>query len=156
MLNWSKVHCMSWIYYIIWSRKIDQAKIEAITKMPLPNSVNELQQFLCMITYLRKFTLNLVTYPHPAKKRSWIWTRETLQTTIADTILRFTYETTRELIQYCNDKSVFRDITNFLKFWDFKKKSENRHFPDRENIYCVCITNKPSTMFAQIYELKLL
>ena len=136
--------------------KVDQAKFEAITKMPLPNSVNELQQFLCMITYLGKFILNLVTYPHPAKKRSWIWTRETLQTTIADTILRFTYEPTRELIQYCNDKSVFHDITNFLKFWDFNKKSENRHFTDRENVYCVCITNKPSTMFAQIYELKLL
>ena len=50
--------------------KVDQAKFEAITKMPLPNSVNELQQFLCMITYLEKFILNLVTYPHPAKKRS--------------------------------------------------------------------------------------
>ena len=39
--------------------KVDPAKIEAITKMPLPNSVNELQRFLGMITYLGKFILNL-------------------------------------------------------------------------------------------------
>ena len=35
--------------------KVDPAKIEAIPKMSLPNSVNELQRFLGMITYLGKF-----------------------------------------------------------------------------------------------------
>ena len=35
--------------------KVDAAKVEAITKMPKQNSVNELQQFLGMITYLGKF-----------------------------------------------------------------------------------------------------
>ena len=39
--------------------KVDPAKFEAITKMPLPNSVNELRQFLSMITYLGKFIPNL-------------------------------------------------------------------------------------------------
>ena len=36
---------------------VDPAKIEAIMKMPLPNSVNKLQLFLGMITYLGKFIL---------------------------------------------------------------------------------------------------
>ena len=35
--------------------KIDPSKTEAITKMPLPRSVNELQRFLGMINYLGKF-----------------------------------------------------------------------------------------------------
>ena len=45
--------------------KVDPAKIEAITKMPLPNSVNELQQFLGMITYLGKFIPNLAEVTSP-------------------------------------------------------------------------------------------
>ena len=44
---------------------VDPAKIEAITKMPLPNSVNELQQFLGMITYLGKFIPNLAEVTSP-------------------------------------------------------------------------------------------
>ena len=46
--------------------KVDPAKIEAVTKVPLPNSANELQWFLGMITYLGKFIPNLaeVTSPH--------------------------------------------------------------------------------------------
>ena len=36
--------------------KVDPTKIEAITKMSLPNSANELQQFSGMITYLGKFS----------------------------------------------------------------------------------------------------
>ena len=39
--------------------KVDPAKIDAITKIPLPNSVNELQRFLGMIIYLGKFIPNL-------------------------------------------------------------------------------------------------
>ena len=46
--------------------KADPAKIEAITKIPLPpNSVNELQQFLGMITYLGKFIPNLAEVTSP-------------------------------------------------------------------------------------------
>ena len=54
-----KVHFI--LRHIISSEgvKVDPAKIEAITKMPLLNSVNELQQFLGMITYLGKFIPNL-------------------------------------------------------------------------------------------------
>ena len=45
--------------------KVDSAKIEAIIKMPLPNSVNQLQQFLDMITYLGKFLPNLAEVTSP-------------------------------------------------------------------------------------------
>ena len=45
--------------------KVDPAKIEAITKMSLSNSVNELQWFLGMITYLGKFIPNLVEVTSP-------------------------------------------------------------------------------------------
>ena len=45
--------------------KVDPAKIEAITNMPLPNSVNELQRFLGMITYLGKFIPNLSEVTSP-------------------------------------------------------------------------------------------
>ena len=38
--------------------KVNPAKIEVITKMPLPNSVNELQRFIGMITYLGHFIRN--------------------------------------------------------------------------------------------------
>ena len=47
--------------------KVDPAKIEAITKMPLPNSVNELQRFLGMITYLGKYILNLAEVTSPLR-----------------------------------------------------------------------------------------
>ena len=47
--------------------KVGPAKIEAITKMPLPNSVNELQRFLGMITYLRKFIPNLAEVTSPLR-----------------------------------------------------------------------------------------
>ena len=47
--------------------KVNPAKIEAITKMPLPNSVNELQQFLGMITYLGKFIPNLAEVTSPLR-----------------------------------------------------------------------------------------
>ena len=47
--------------------KIDPAKLEAITKMPLPNSANELQQFLGMITYLGKFIPNLTEVNSPLR-----------------------------------------------------------------------------------------
>ena len=39
--------------------KVDPAKIEGITNVSLPNSVNELQWFLSMIIYLRRLTTNL-------------------------------------------------------------------------------------------------
>ena len=45
--------------------KVDPAKIEAITKMSLSNSVNELQWFLGMITYVGKFIPNLVEVTCP-------------------------------------------------------------------------------------------
>ena len=45
--------------------KIDPWKIEAITKMPLLISVNELQRFLGMVNYLGKFIPNLIEYPTP-------------------------------------------------------------------------------------------
>ena len=47
--------------------KVDPAKIETITKMLLPNSVNELQQFLGMITYLEKFIPNLTEVTSPLR-----------------------------------------------------------------------------------------
>ena len=47
--------------------KVDPAKVEAIIKMPLPNSVNELQQFLGMITYLGKFIPNLAEVACPLR-----------------------------------------------------------------------------------------
>ena len=46
--------------------KVDPAKIEAI-KMQLPNSVNELQRFLGMITYLGKFIPNLAEVTSPLR-----------------------------------------------------------------------------------------
>ena len=45
--------------------KIDPSKTEAITKMPLPISVNELQRFLGMVKTLGKFIPNLIEYPTP-------------------------------------------------------------------------------------------
>ena len=45
--------------------KVDPSKFGAITKMPLPNSVNELQRFLDFITYLGKFIPNLPEVTSP-------------------------------------------------------------------------------------------
>ena len=42
--------------------KIDPSKTEAITKMPLPRSVNDLQRFLGMINYFGKFIPNLTEH----------------------------------------------------------------------------------------------
>ena len=43
--------------------KIDPSKTKAITKMPLPMSVNELQRFLGMVNYLGKFILTSSNIP---------------------------------------------------------------------------------------------
>ena len=45
--------------------KIDPSKTEAITKMPLPRSVNELQRLLGMVNYLGKFIPNLAKHTTP-------------------------------------------------------------------------------------------
>ena len=42
--------------------KIDPSKTEAITKMPFPRSVNDLQRFLGMINDLGKFIPNLAEH----------------------------------------------------------------------------------------------
>ena len=42
--------------------KIDPSKTEAITKIPLPRSVNELQKFLGKVNYLGKFISNLAEH----------------------------------------------------------------------------------------------
>ena len=42
--------------------KTDPSKTEAITKMPSPRSVNDLQKFLGMINYLGKFIPNLAEH----------------------------------------------------------------------------------------------
>ena len=47
--------------------KVDPAKIEAIMNMPLPNSANELQRFLGVITYLGKFIPNLTEVTSPLR-----------------------------------------------------------------------------------------
>ena len=47
--------------------KIDPPKTEAITKMPLPKSVNNLQRFLGMINYLRKFIPTLAKHATPLR-----------------------------------------------------------------------------------------
>ena len=47
--------------------KIDPSKIEAITKTPLPRSVNELQRFLGVINYLGKFIPNLTEHTAPLR-----------------------------------------------------------------------------------------
>ena len=49
------------------SIKIDPSKTEAITKMPLPRSVNDLQRFLGMINYLGKFIPNLAEHATPLR-----------------------------------------------------------------------------------------
>lgn len=41
----------------------DPVKTEAITKMPLPRSVNELQRFLGMVNYIGKLSLTLLSIP---------------------------------------------------------------------------------------------
>ena len=45
--------------------KFDPAKTEAITKMPLPRSINELQRFLGVVNYLGKFVPNLPEHNTP-------------------------------------------------------------------------------------------
>ena len=45
--------------------KIDPLKTEAITKMPFPRSVKELQRSLGMVNYLGKFILNLAENTTP-------------------------------------------------------------------------------------------
>ena len=47
--------------------KVGPGKIEEMTKMPLPNSVNELQGFLGMIAYLGKFIPNLAEVTSPLR-----------------------------------------------------------------------------------------
>ena len=49
--------------------KIDPLKTEAITEMPLPRSVNELQKFLGMVNYIGKFIPNLAKHTTPLHKR---------------------------------------------------------------------------------------
>ena len=44
---------------------IDPSKTEAITKIPLPRSVNELQIFLDMVNYLGKFIPNFTKHTTP-------------------------------------------------------------------------------------------
>ena len=73
-LKLNKKKCQTGVKYIVFlghiisseGKIVDPAKIDAVTKMPLPNSANELQWFLGMITYLGKFIPNLaeVTFPH--------------------------------------------------------------------------------------------
>ena len=45
--------------------KIDPSRTEAITKMPLPRSVNELQRFLGLVNYQGKFIPNLADHTTP-------------------------------------------------------------------------------------------
>ena len=45
--------------------KIDPSKTKAITKMPLPRSVNELQRLLDMVNYLGKFIPNVADKAAP-------------------------------------------------------------------------------------------
>ena len=45
--------------------KIDPSKTEAITNKPLSRSVNEIQRFLGMVNYLRKFIPNLAEHTTP-------------------------------------------------------------------------------------------
>ena len=47
--------------------KVDPAKIEAITRSPSPNSVNELQRFLGMIACLGNFIPNLAEVTSPLR-----------------------------------------------------------------------------------------
>ena len=47
------------------SIKIDPSKTQAITKMSLSRSVNELQKFLGMVKYLGRFILNLYEHTTP-------------------------------------------------------------------------------------------
>ena len=47
--------------------KINPSKIEAITKTPLPRSVNELQRFLGVINYLGRFIPNLTEHTAPLR-----------------------------------------------------------------------------------------
>ena len=74
-LKQNKKNCQIGVKSIVFLRhiissegvKVDPAKIEAITKMPLPNSVNELQRFLGMITYLGNFMPNLAEVTSPLR-----------------------------------------------------------------------------------------
>ena len=47
--------------------KIDPLKTEAITKMPLPRSVNEMQIFLGMVNYIGKFIHNFTMHTTPVR-----------------------------------------------------------------------------------------
>ena len=47
--------------------KIDPSKTGAITKTPLPRSVNKLQRFLGMVNYLGKFILNPAEHSTPLR-----------------------------------------------------------------------------------------
>ena len=47
--------------------KIHPSKTEAITKIPLPRSVNELQRFLGMVSYLWKIIPNLAEHTTPLR-----------------------------------------------------------------------------------------
>ena len=47
--------------------KIDPSKTEAITKIPLPRSFNELQRFLGMVNYLGKLIPNLAEHTTPLR-----------------------------------------------------------------------------------------
>ena len=47
--------------------KIDPSKTEAIAKMPLPRSVNELHRFLGMVNYLGKFVPTLAEHTTPLR-----------------------------------------------------------------------------------------
>ena len=74
MSNWCKVHCISWVSQGV---KVNPAKIEAIMKMPLLNSINELHCFLDMITLWKVHTKSarcyqkakITTYSHSMSEK---------------------------------------------------------------------------------------
>lgn len=61
--------------------KIDPSKVEAITKMPVPQDVKDLMRFLGMVQYVAKFLPKLSTVTEPLRRltdkdATWKWTAE--------------------------------------------------------------------------------
>ena len=74
---------VQYLGYCISHNKISKCpkKVEAIVKMPVPQSPDELHRFLGMVTYYARFIPNLSTMTYPLrqllqKDKKWVWSKQ--------------------------------------------------------------------------------
>ena len=62
-----RFYCIFGTYNLFRGIRVDPFKTEAITKMPVPHFLTELQRFFGMVNYLGKFIPNLAEVTAPLR-----------------------------------------------------------------------------------------